>query len=166
MGDIVISQVAKDLIINIINIVVLFVIVKALVYKPVKKFLNERTKRVEDTVKQTEEKLIEAENTVRQKDSIIAEGESKASAIISEAEDSAQKNASAIIEQANKKAEQIIEKARKNAKYEHDTMLNCAKEEIAGLAINISEQILLREVKKEDNQRIIDDFFAESGEDK
>lgn len=166
MGDIVISQVAKDLIINIINIVVLFVIVKALVYKPVKKFLSERTKRVSDTVNQAEEKLIEAENTVRRKDSIIAEGESKASAIISEAEDSAQKNASAIIEQANKKAEQIIEKARKNAKYEHDTMLNCAKEEIAGLAINISEQILLREVKKEDNQRIIDDFFAESGEDK
>ncbi|MCQ2440570.1 MAG: F0F1 ATP synthase subunit B [Clostridia bacterium] len=166
MGDIVISQVAKDLIINIINIVVLFVIVKALVYKPVKKFLSERTKRVEDTVKQAEEKLIEAENTVRQKDSIIAEGESKASAIISEAEDSAQKNASAIIEEANKKAEQIIEKARKNATYEHDTMLNSAKEEIAGLAINISEQILLREVKKEDNQRIIDDFFAESGEDK
>lgn len=166
MGDIVISQVAKDLIINIINIVVLFVIVKALVYKPVKKFLSERTARVSDTVKQAEEKLIEAENTVQKKDAIIAEGESKASAIISEAEDSAQKNASAIIEQANKKAEQIIEKARKNAKYEHDTMLSSAKEEIAGLAINISEQILLREVKKEDNQRIIDDFFAESGEDK
>ena len=35
-----------DLILNILNIVILFVIVRFLVYKPVKKFMDARTARV------------------------------------------------------------------------------------------------------------------------
>lgn len=164
MGGIVLSEVAKDLIINIINIVVLFIIVKALVYKPVKKFLDERTQRVENTVKLSEEKLAEAQDTVNKRDSIIKSGENKANEIISEAEDTARNNANTIIAQANKTAEQIIDKSRKNAEYERETILNSAKGEIAKLAVDISQQILCREVSAEDNRKIIDGFFAEDGE--
>ena len=46
MEGLVISDAVKDLIINIINIIVLFVIVRGLAYKPVKKFLNTRKERV------------------------------------------------------------------------------------------------------------------------
>ncbi len=165
MGGIVLSEVAKDLIINIINIVVLFIIVKALVYKPVKKFLDERTQRVENTVKLSEEKLAEAQDTVDKRDSIIKSGESRANEIISEAEDTARNNANTIIAQANKTAEQIIDKSRQNAEYERETMLDSAKGEIAQLALDISKQILRREVNADDNKNIIDGFFAKDGEE-
>ena len=164
MGGIVLSEVAKDLIINIINIVVLFIIVKALVYKPVKKFLDERTQRVENNVKLSEEKLAEAQDTVNKRDSIIKSGEIRANEIISEAEDTARNNANSIIAQANKTAEQIIEKSRQNAEYERETMLDSAKGEIAQLALDISKQILRREVNADDNKKIIDGFFAKDGE--
>ncbi len=164
MGGIVLSEVAKDLIINIINIVVLFIIVKALVYKPVKKFLDERTQRVENNVKLSEEKLAEAQDTVNKRDSIIKSGEIRANEIISEAEDTARNNANSIIAQANKTAEQIIEKSRQNAEYECETMLDSAKGEIAQLALDISKQILRREVNADDNKKIIDGFFAKDGE--
>ena len=46
MEGLVISDAVKDLIINIINIIVLFVIVRGLAYKPVKKFLDARKERI------------------------------------------------------------------------------------------------------------------------
>ena len=46
MEGLVISDAVKDLIINIINIIVLFVIVRGLAYKPVKRFLDARKERV------------------------------------------------------------------------------------------------------------------------
>ena len=47
MEGLVISDAVKDLIINIVNIIVLFVIVKTLAYKPVKKFLDDRKAKIE-----------------------------------------------------------------------------------------------------------------------
>ena len=41
------KEMIADLIINIINILVLFFLTKALLYKPVKKFLNARRERME-----------------------------------------------------------------------------------------------------------------------
>ena len=46
MEGLVISDAVKDLIINIIDIIILFVIVRALAYKPVKKFLDARKERI------------------------------------------------------------------------------------------------------------------------
>ena len=40
------SEIPTDLILNLLNIVVLYVIVRALVYKPVKRFMQARTDRV------------------------------------------------------------------------------------------------------------------------
>ena len=42
------SETVVDLIINILNIVILFLIVKALVYKPVRKFLDDRRAKVNE----------------------------------------------------------------------------------------------------------------------
>ena len=56
MGGVTIPDLAKDLLINILNIIILFVIVKTLIYKPVKKFLDARTKRINDAKNELEEK--------------------------------------------------------------------------------------------------------------
>ena len=40
------SNIPTDLILNILNIVILFVIVRFIVYKPVKKFIDGRKERV------------------------------------------------------------------------------------------------------------------------
>ena len=57
MEGLVISDAVKDLIINIINIIILFVIVRSLVYKPVRKFLDARTARIDALQAQAAEQL-------------------------------------------------------------------------------------------------------------
>ena len=79
--------------------------------------------------------------------------------MLSEAERNARKAADEIIAAAKQNAAQIGEKAREEAIKEHDAQIASVKEDITGLAFDISKQVLAREVTDEDNRRIADAFF-------
>lgn len=161
MGDIVFSQLAKDLIINIINIIVLFVIVKALVYKPVKKFLDERTKRVQALGDEAKNAADEAQKTLDKRDEIIAQAESQAEKIINASRKQAAEIISSSKENAEKDAEEMLKKAKIEIENERKAIIEAANDDICTLAVDMAEKILSREVNKADNEKIIQDFFAE-----
>ncbi len=54
------STVPFDLIVNILNIAILYVILRFLVYKPVKKFLNARLERLRAEKESAEKAVAEA----------------------------------------------------------------------------------------------------------
>ena len=67
------QSVISSLILNIVNIIILFVILRALVYNPVKKFMAARQERVDADIKGAQEKLKEAQAAKAQRDAELAE---------------------------------------------------------------------------------------------
>lgn len=161
MDGLVISDAVKDLIINIINIVILFVIVKTLAYKPIKKFLDDRKAKIENQLKEANDAKAQADAAEKQYSQLIAVSKAKEADIIREAEKQAKVNADAVIANAKKTADGIIEKAKAQAKQEHDAKLAAMKDDITDLAFGISSRILSREVDSKDNMRIADEFFKQ-----
>lgn len=161
MGGVTIPDLAKDLLINILNIIILFVIVKALVYKPVKKFLDARTKRINDAKNEMEEKTKQAQKKLDEYNAMLAESKDRRAEIIGEAERTAKENSVKITENAKESARAIIAKAQSDIEAEHTAMLNSLQGEVAGLAVDISKQILKREFNDDDNLKIAESFFSE-----
>lgn len=159
-----ISDAVKDLIINIINIIVLFVIVKSLAYKPVKKFLDERKKRIDESLKNAADKNAEAEALKAQYEESVKQSRLESDKIIGEAEQSAQKKAAEITADAEKKAAEITEKARKDAEREYNERLSGLRADVTDIAFDISKKILSRDVTDADNMAIADEFFSKYGE--
>lgn len=156
-----IPEAAQDLIINIINIIVLFLIVSLLVYKPVRKFLAERTARIEAKKAEADGKLQEIE---KREEEIALEKKKmreQSAEIISDAEHTAKINSDKIINEAHKDARRIVEKARRETVTEHNEMISSLNGDIAHLAVEMSERILKREITDADNARIASDFFSE-----
>ena len=151
-----ISDAVKDLIINIINIIVLFVIVKSLAYKPVKNFLDARKARIDESLKNAENKNAEAD--------ALKQSKQESDKIMGEAELSAQKRAAEITADADKKATDITEKARKDAEREYNERMSGLKADVTDIAFDISKKILSREVTDADNMAIADEFFSKYGE--
>lgn len=81
-----ISDAVKDLIINIINIIVLFVIVKSLAYKPVKNFLDARKARIDESLKNAENKNAEADALKAQYEEALKQSKQESDKIMGEAE--------------------------------------------------------------------------------
>ena len=148
-----ISDAVKDLIINIINIIVLFVIVKSLAYKPVKNFLDARKARIDESLKNAENKNAEADALKAQYEDALKQSKQESDKIIGEAELSAQKRAA-----------DITEKARKDAEREYNERMSGLKADVTDIAFDISKKILSREVTDADNMAIADEFFSKYGE--
>ncbi len=157
------SKIPMDLFINIINIILLFIIVRALVYKPVKKFLDDRITRVEKTIGDANALKSEAQKTIFESDSIIAEAKKKADEIITDAENKARKNADSIKGRAENEAAELKSKVLKELEDERDQMINSSREEIAELSTAIAEKILKREVSNDDTRKIAEEFFDSEG---
>ena len=148
MEGLVISDAVKDLIINIINIIILFVIVRGLAYKPVKKFLDARKERVAKELSDAAAAKQTAEEEALKYKELTEKSKAEGTEIINEAERTAKQSAA-----------EITEKARENAKREREAQVASMKDEIAELAFDISRQVLSREVTDGDNMRIADSFF-------
>ena len=154
-------NIAVDLLLNIINIVFLFIIVKILVYKPVKKFLDDRREKIKQETEEAQKLTDAANETLAKKDAILEESRIKGEEIASELYNKAQKKADGIINKAKSDAALIKEKAHSDIAAQKEDMIKSSKDEIADLSISIAEKILKREVNKEDNKRIVEEFFDE-----
>jgi len=159
--DIKLPELATDLILNIINIVILFVIVKLLVYKPVKNFLANRTSRVNEETNKAQKILDEANVTLSKKDEILEESRKKGEELAEKAYEEAKRNADDIIEEAKRSAAATKEKANEEIKTQKENLIASSKDDIASLAVDIAERILERQTSKEDNEKILKDFFSE-----
>lgn len=163
MEGLVISDAVKDLIINIINIVILFVIVRTLAYKPVKKFLDARKERIAKELSDAADAKFKADGELEKYNELIKNSRTESAQLVKKAESDAKLKADEIIETARQSAAEITEKARENAEKEREAKLSGMQGEITDLAFDISKKILSREVTDADNMRIADDFFAKQG---
>ncbi len=155
------STIPMKVVINIANIVVLFVILWLLVYKPVKKFMDKRSESINKELLDARQKHDEAENEQRELAQTLAQKEKDALDVIREKQAAALKQADTIIQNAKAEADSILKTAREQAQLEHQHALIDLKDDVAALAVDIARQLLKREIQQEDNDKIVDEFFKE-----
>ena len=102
------SKIPMDLILNFINIILLFIIVKALLYKPVRKFLDARAEKTAAVMKDAQAEKESALALKADYESRMGDAQTEVKKLIKDGEIKAAEKAAAIIENANKQAEEII----------------------------------------------------------
>ncbi len=148
-----------DLIINIGSIVVLFVVVKKLAYKPVKKFMDERSARVMAEKQKAEELNAIATAKIEEYGVLLAECEQAKVKAIKEGEQEALREAEEIVIQAKEKAEKILDKADKKAQEKYNNAVKEANGYIVNLTLEASSQLIKREITDADNKKFVEDFL-------
>ena len=149
------------LIITIINIAVLFLILRAILFKPVTKFMDERSKRVQESIEQSEKDKNQAKAMLAAYEAQLKTAETEAEAIIHNARDHAQQEAERIIAQGRISAEAILTSARKELEREHQSALAVFRQEAAALVVAATGRLLGREIKTEDNRQYVDMLLQE-----
>lgn len=155
-----------DLIINIASIVVLFVIVKKLAYKPVKRFMDERAQRLSEQKEQAAQLNEQANKKIEECNVILAQSEQAKSDAIAEAEAVAHKESEQIIADAKRTAEEIVRKANVKAQEDYQRVMEEANDHIINLAMEASSVLLKRTIADEDNKKIVEDFLNSIDGDK
>jgi len=150
-----------SLLINLVALVVLFVLLFFIAYKPVRKYIEARKNYVENELRESERLHKENKATNAKKDDIIKAAKVEANLIIDKAKGDAKISALQIKENAEKEAEKRLKDADEAIALEEKRARSEVRQEIINIALDASKQVLGREVSSSDNKRLIDDFVSE-----
>ena len=139
--------------------IIMIVIVIVFAYKPVKKFIEARKEALNKEVKDTFEAKAKYESLQLEAQKEIALSHEKASEILKEAKKQGEIERNQIILDAEKEAKNKLEEADIAIERDKKAAEKDIKENITDVAFTISSKILEREVNKDDNKKIINDFI-------
>lgn len=148
-----------DLLLNIISIIVLYLVVKKLAYKPVKKFLDARTEKIEAEKSAASKTLSEATEMKEKYDELLKDCETAKADAIKEGIQKAKEESKEIIDSAREQAKTIVDKANRNVAQKEQEIIENSREEIVNLAIDASATLLRREFDDSDNKKLIESFL-------
>ena len=148
---------------HILNFILLCVLLRLILYKPVMKFLEERRDKIAQEQQKTQEELQEAEELLRKYTVALQEADAEASKRVKDSVAQARQEAESILEHARQEAQDMLTKARADIERERKQAIADMRNDLATMAVEMASQVLQREVSLKDNQDIIDNFFDKVG---
>ena len=150
------------LIAQLINFVLLLIIFRLLLYKPLLNMLDQRKKRIQEGIDASDEakrRLADTEQeTAREMDKARQEGQ----ALIAQAQQAADRLREEEKQRARAEAEQLIERASSEIALERDAAIAELRREFAGLAVTAAERVIKKEIDAGTHRQLIDEVLAEA----
>ena len=153
-----------QIVISLANLVIIFLIVKKFLFKPVENVLAKRQGEINKQYENAANAEKEANNSKEAWELKMKSAKDEAEEIIKDAESVAENRGEKIIAQANEKADAIIRRAEKDAELEYKKSEEKIKQEIVDVSAALAEKILDREIKEEDHHDFIQSFIEGIGE--
>jgi F-type H+-transporting ATPase subunit b len=151
------------LISQIVNFLILIVLMRLFLYKPILNMLQARKERIAQSMKDAERVSAAAREAEGEKAKIVDAARREAQEIRAQATRDAEKIAQDVRGRAETEATEIRMKAQADAQQQMDLALADANRQIADLAIMATEKLLGRELeKKSEQQRFVAEFLADN----
>jgi len=154
-------------IITIINIIILYFILRLILFKPVTKFMANRAERIQNSFDQARQEREEAQKILAQYKERVKNADIEAEEIIKAAKKTARTEAERIIDGGRATAENIIIHAHKHNEAERQAMITRFNMEAVALVVAASARLVQRELTGEDNSRyaamLLDELAAQKG---
>jgi len=145
---------------TVANIIILFILLRIFLFKPINKMKNERTRTIQENLDSAEKAKKEAEELRQQYEGSVSDAKEEAKNIIMKAHDDAESERAAIIKKAHEEADQKVAEADKEIENERKKVLRQAQSQIADLAIEAASKIVGANVDDEKNRRLVDEFLS------
>ncbi len=147
---------------QLINVVILLVVLYFVAYKPVMRMLDERSKRIKDSMEQADaikEQAARAEEEMKkQLAAANKEGQERIDKSVKAGEEIKEKARQG----ARQEAEVLIARARDEIKRERDEAIGELRKEVADLTIAAAEKVIDRSLDKKAHRELIDKVMEES----
>jgi F-type H+-transporting ATPase subunit b len=153
-----------QILVSLLNLTILFLLIKKFLYKPVKKMLETRQNTIDGEYSAAEKAKSEALESKKLYEDKLSSAKNEADEIISNASQRAKEREKEILSEAKSEAEGILQEARENAKLEIRRAEETIRAEIVDVSTKLTEKILEREVSEDDHAALIDSFIDEIGE--
>ncbi len=149
---------------TLINTLILFMIIKHLLFGRVNKIIEERQADVTNTYKKADESLENAKKQEETYNNIMVNAKDEAAQIVKSATQKALIRSDEIMLQAKNNANNVLEKANLDIEREKTRAKNEIKYEISDIALMMAQKVISKEIDKKDHEKLINDFIENVGD--
>ncbi len=148
-----------------INLLILYLFLKKILFKPVKNMIDSRQKEIDDMYSDAESSRTEADALKAEYESRLASAKEESEEILKSTQRRAQLREEEIIKSANEEARRAMERATEQAELEKKRILNEVKNEVSEMAIDIASAVIERDVSENEHRELIDEFIRNIGDE-
>jgi len=146
---------------SVLNFTILLIILHRFAYKPLLQMLDERRRKIADSMKQTEQIREELAKTQAARDEVLAQANASAQRMIDEARQAADKFRDQKLNEALQSAQEILRKAQEAGRMEREKVMADLRREMVNLVIATTAKVAGRILTSEDQKRLADETLKE-----
>lgn len=146
-----------------INLLILYLFLKKLLFVPVKKMIDSRQKEIDDMYSDAEASKAESEKMKAEYEKKLSSATEESEEILKKATRRAQLREEEILKEANDKASRVLERAEEQIELEKKQAINDVKNQVSDMAIDIAALVIERDVDKSEHEAMIDEFISNMG---
>jgi F-type H+-transporting ATPase subunit b len=150
------------LVVFCVNFVILFVLLRLFLYKPVLKVLDERAQRAKETMELAEATKQEYGQAKAEVQRQIEQGRQEAQAIIAQATQLGERLKEESRQEATKQAQIILERTRAELGSERERIVEDLRREFVSIAILAAEKVIKETLDKEKHRKLIEETLQRS----
>ena len=140
-----------------ITFAILLFLLYRFVYPPIREQIRHRQSQIEQAIDEAEQTRKEARELLAEYRRQIEEARGEGRRILEESRKQAEAQRERAKKEAREEGERIIERARAEIGRERDAALREVRREVADMVIVASEQVIGREIDRDEHERLISD---------
>ena len=155
-----------ELAIQIVNTIILFWILKRILFKPVLNIIDARENAIKADIATGEQAKNEGLALKAEYEQKLSVAKNEGQEIIKQATIRAEQKSDDIVNTAKKDALDIKEKANKDIEQERQKVINEIKNDISNIALLAASKVIEKDLDKSKHEELIENFIKEVGEAK
>ena len=148
---------------TLLNFLAVFFVGKRFLWGPVTKMVQDRQKEIDDMYSEADTARASAKAMEEEYQGKLSDARATSEQIVRDAVSRGQAREEEIIRQANAEASAMMDKAVADIALEKKKAINDAKDEIAGIAMEIAGKVVGRQLSDADQAKLVDQFIDELG---
>lgn len=153
-------QTFVDICMQLLNALILAVALTFILYKPVKKFLDDRTERIQSKIANADETMARANELIAEYESKISEIDKERLEILEEARNKAADETKLILEEARREAREIKQRSLEIVEADKKRLLEETRVYIIETASLIAKKYIAQNIDDEAQNKIFEDMIA------
>ena len=152
-----------NLLYTVVNILVMYALLRKFLFKPVQDVLDKRQKMVDDELANAQDAKTKAEAALAAANDKLHNVDVEAAARREESAQQAEKQKEQLLTEAQRQADAIVAEGKAAAEAERQHKLREADAQTTALARAMCEKLLERNLTAQDDARLLDDLLEKAG---
>lgn len=156
----------STVIFTVLNLLILYVVLKKLLFGRVNRILEERAALVEKELSSVERQKAQAEELRKEYEDQLSQAHAQAAKIVDQAKVRGEQEYQALLEQAQEDTRRMQEQAQAKNRADREKLMRSARQEVAQLAVLAAAKVTGQALDQDSDRAMAEQFLSEAGERK